>query len=167
VLRRVLTRAEAGGLMGSVIEALVLQARLHEEQGRTGEALLALSRALALAEPAGYVRLFIDEGTPIITLLRRAQQRSTAPAYVAALLTSSGAAGAPAGTSAPRLVEPLSTREREIVRLLASGLSTTEIAGQLFVSAGTVRNHLKSIFGKLDAHSRLQAVERARTLHLL
>jgi LuxR family maltose regulon positive regulatory protein len=67
----------------------------------------------------------------------------------------------------PALVEPLSARERELVGLLASGLSTPEIAAHLFITSGTVRNHLKNIFGKLDAHSRLQAVERARALSLL
>lgn len=68
---------------------------------------------------------------------------------------------------AAQLVEPLSARAREVVGLLAAGLSTTEIATHLFVRVGTVRNHLKSIYGKLDVHSRLQAVERARALRLL
>ncbi len=82
-------------------------------------------------------------------------------------LAARGTADTPAGTPGLQLVEPLSAREREVVGLLASGLSTTEISGRLFVTAGTVRNHLKNIYGKLDAHSRLQAVERARALRLL
>jgi LuxR family maltose regulon positive regulatory protein len=167
LLRGLLERAEAGGLTGCVIEIFVLLARISWEQDQPAPAMIALSRALALAEPAGYIRLFVDEGAPLVALLRRAQERGVAREHVARLLVACGAAEAPAGTPAALLVEPLSAREREVVALLASGLSTAEIAGHLFVTVGTVRNHLKSIYGKLDAHSRLQAVERARTLGLL
>jgi LuxR family maltose regulon positive regulatory protein len=167
LLRKLRARAEAGGLTGSSIEILLMQARLHQEQNQEVEALIALGCALALAESAGYVRLFVDEGPPIIRLLRRAQRRGVAPTYVARLLVACGAANAPDIPPGSGLIDPLSAREREIVGLLASGLSTAEIAGQLFVTAGTVRNHLKNIFGKLDVHSRLQAVERARALQLL
>jgi LuxR family maltose regulon positive regulatory protein len=128
--------------------------------------MIPLSRALALAEPAGYVRLFVDEGAPMVALLRQAQERSVAPEYVARLLAAFGASETSA-TPVALLPDPLSAREQEVVSLLASGLSTAEIADHLFVTAGTVRNHLKSIYGKLDVHSRLQAVERARALNLL
>jgi LuxR family maltose regulon positive regulatory protein len=167
LLRRLLGRAEAGGLTGCVLEILALQARLFQEQDHVAQAMIALSRALALAEPQGYIRLYVDEGTPMVALLRQAQVRGVAPAYVAALLTACGSAPQAPSAAAPALVEPLSTRERELLRLLAAGLSTPEIAAQLFITTGTVRNHLKSIYGKLAVHSRLQAVERARALGLL
>jgi LuxR family maltose regulon positive regulatory protein len=169
LLQRLLGRAEAGGLMGCVLEILALQARLFLEQDQIAQAMIALSRALALAEPQGYVRLFVDEGPPMVALLRQAQARGVAPTYVAALLTACGSAlqGQAPSPAAPALVEPLSSRERELLRLLAAGLSTPEIAAQLYITVGTVRNHLKSIYGKLAMHSRLQAVERARALGLL
>lgn len=177
LLQRLLSRAEGGGLTGSVIEILALHARLCMEQDQPARAMIALTRALALAEPEGYVRVFVDEGAPMVTLLRQARARGVAPAYVAALLCACAAAetaangvaavGLIGGVSAAPLVEPLSARELELLRLLAAGLSTPEIATQLFITTGTARNHLKSIYGKLDVHSRLQAVERARALNLL
>jgi LuxR family maltose regulon positive regulatory protein len=166
LLRRLLERAEVGGLRGCVLEILALQARLYREGGDEARAMLALSRALELAEPEGYVRLFVDEGAPMVALLRQAQARGLTPAYVAALLAACGDA-APEPSAAALRVDPLSARERELLRLLAAGLSTSEIAAHLFITADTVRSHLKNIYGKLDVHSRLQAVERARALGLL
>lgn len=167
LLPRLLGIAEAGDLAGCVIEILILQARLFLEQDQSAQAMIALTRALSLAGPEGYVRVFVDEGAPMVALLRQAQARGVAPDYVAALLAVCGAPVAAAAGHAPVLIEPLSARERELLRLLAAGLSTAEIAAQLFITAGTARNHLKSIYGKLDVHSRLQAVERARALRLL
>lgn len=167
LLTRLLGRAEAGGLLGCAIEILALHARLLHEKGQEAPAMIALSRALALAEPEGYVRLFVDEGPPMIGLLRQAQARGVAPAYVAALLSACGSAPPSPSPLAAALVEPLTVRELEALRLLAAGLSTPEIAAQLYVTVGTVRSHLKSISRKLDVHSRLQAVERARALGLL
>jgi LuxR family maltose regulon positive regulatory protein len=104
-----------------------------------------------------------------VALLLQAQRRGVALGYVDTLLAACGAAqpAAPMAVATTALVEPVSAREQELLQLLAAGLSTTEIAAQLFITVGTVRNHLKSIFGKLDAHSRLQAVERARAFGLL
>ncbi|HEX5506321.1 MAG TPA: LuxR C-terminal-related transcriptional regulator, partial [Thermomicrobiales bacterium] len=134
---------------------------------RPAAALLALGRALALAEPEGYARAFVDEGAPLVALLRLARARGVAPDYVAALLAACGDEPDAAPTAAAALVEPLSARERELLRLVAAGLATPEIAAHLFISPNTVRNHLKSVYGKLGVHSRLQAVERARALGLL
>jgi LuxR family maltose regulon positive regulatory protein len=167
LLQRLLESAEAGGLRGCVLEILALRARLFLEQDQMAQAMITLSRALALAEPEGYVRLFVDEGAPMVTLLRHAQARGMMPAYVATLLTACGSARQAPSPTASVLVEPLSARERELLHLLAAGLSTPEIATQLFLTTGTVRNHLKHIYRKLAVHSRLQAVERARTLGLL
>lgn len=168
LLPRLLGDAEAGGLVGCLIEILALQARLHAERDQPTQAMMALTRALMLAEPEGYIRPFVDEGAPMVALLRQAQRRGVTPGYVATLLAAYGG-GHPAAApvAAAALVEPISAREQELLQLLAAGLSTAEIASQLFITQGTVRNHLKSIFGKLDAHSRLQAVERARVLGLL
>ena len=166
LLTRLLGVAQAGGLTGCVIEILVLQARTLLEGAREAEAMIALSRALSLAEPEGYVRLFLDEGTPMVTLLWQARARGVAPTAVAALLAAYGSA--PQSVSqAMALIEPLSARERELLTLLAAGLTTPEIAARLYVTAGTVRSHLKTISRKLDVHSRLQAVERARALGLV
>jgi LuxR family maltose regulon positive regulatory protein len=167
LLQRLRGRAEAGGLMAVMLEVLALQARLCLEQDRVAQAMLALSEALALAEPEGYVRLFVDEGAPMVGLLRQAQRRSVAPAYVAALLAACGSSPETMSRAAHILLDPLSGREGEVLRLLAAGLSTSEIAAQLFITADTVRTHLKHIYGKLDVHSRLHAVARARTLGLL
>ncbi|HET8628338.1 MAG TPA: LuxR C-terminal-related transcriptional regulator [Thermomicrobiales bacterium] len=167
LLPALLARTEAGGLTDCTIEALALAARLALERDGAAPALLALGRALALAEPEGFVRAFLDEGAPMVALLRLARSRGVATKYVAALLAACGDEPEATPTAAAALIEPLSARERELLGLLAAGLGTREIAAQLFISPGTVRNHLKSIYGKLGAHSRLQAVERARALGLL
>lgn len=157
--------AEAGGLAGCMIEVLVLRALSLKGQGQTAQAMLALTHALSLAEPQGYIRLLVDEGSRVVGLLRETRSRGVARDYVDELLAASEAAGV-AVADDHGLAEPLSARELELLRLLASGLSTSEIAGQLFITTGTARNHLKSIFGKLEVHSRVQAVERARALNL-
>jgi len=167
LLRMLLGRAEAGGLTGCMIEILALQARLLLEQDHLAQAMIALSSALALAEPEGYVRVFVDDGTPMVTLLRHARARGVAPEYVAALLTAGGEAAGASSSATLALGDPLSVRERELLRLLAARLSTPELAAQLFITPGTARIHLKHIYRKLDVHSRLQAVERARALNLL
>ncbi len=104
----------------------------------------------------------------MLALLRQAGSRGVVPDYLDKLLA---AFGTTAQVSSPPLaavlIDPLSEREREILRLIAAGLSTHEIADELVIVVGTVRNHIKHIYSKLDAHSRLQAVEHARTLNLL
>jgi LuxR family maltose regulon positive regulatory protein len=150
-----------------MIEVLALQAIALQAQGDPSAALLALQRALTLAEPEGYVRCFVDEGAPMATVLRQAQARGVAGHYVGTLLAAFGAATGPAAKSPLPVHEALTPRELTILQLVAAGLSVDEIAERAIIAPGTVRNHLKSIYGKLDAHSRLQAVERARALHLL
>lgn len=167
MLRKLIGIAEAGGLTGCVIEILALQARIFLEQAQIAQAMIALTRALSLGEPEGYLRVFVDEGAHMAALLRQAQIRDVAPAYVAMLLSACGSEPQAASPATSVLVDPLSARELELLRLLAAGLSAAEIAAQLFITAGTARNHLKNIYGKLDVHNRLQAVERARALRLL
>ena len=129
---------------------------------------MALERALALAEPEGYVRTFVDEGSPMTVLLREAADRGIATAYVARLLTAAG----DAEDSSPQrrrqgLVDPLSQRELDVLRLLGTDLGGPEIAGELVVSLNTVRTHTKNIYAKLGVNNRRAAVRRAEELDLM
>jgi LuxR family maltose regulon positive regulatory protein len=165
-LDRLLGAAEEGDRTGSVLEILVLQALAHQMHGDIAAALRPLERALALAEPEGYVRIFVDEGGPMLILLRAAAKRGIAASYVRRLLTAFGQTEG--GTSATQgLIEPLSARERDVLRLLATDLSGPEIARELIVSLSTVRTHTNRIFAKLGVNSRRAAVRRAEELDLL
>ena len=158
--------AEAAGAMGNSIEILILQAMALQAQGKVDQALIPLERALSLARPEGYVRTFIDEGAPMGELLRQTAARGTEWDYVNALLAALERETRAKDTH-PLLVEPLSERELEVLRLLSTGLSNKEIAQTLFVAVGTVKQHLKSIYGKLEVHNRTEAASRARDLSLL
>ena len=172
LLERLLSAAEAGGRTGSVIEILVLLALARHAGGDTAGSLAPLERALSLAEPEGYVRVFVGEGPPMASLLRAiAKQRGTSD-YVHRLRE---ACGQDRGTNPvipatrPRqgIVEPLSDRELDVLRLLATDLDGPDIARQLTVSLNTMRTHTKSIYAKLGVNSRRAAVRRAEELDLL
>jgi LuxR family maltose regulon positive regulatory protein len=165
LLERLLHSAEDGARTGSVVEILVLQALAHQMRGHVQAALAPLERALTLAEPERYVRVFVDEGPPMLALLEVAK-RQRAGDYVRRLLTAFGSAQdrVPA---IQRLVEPLSERELDVLRLLATDLGGPEIARELTVSLSTMRTHTRSIFNKLGVSSRRAAVRRAEELHLL
>ncbi len=178
VLKPLLQTTERLGRGGSAIEILALQALAYQAQGDVTQALMALERALSLAEPEGYVRIFVDEGQPMAELLRRAVARGIAADYVGELLAAfCSEAEYPKATATPpysscvlpasSVVEPLTERELEVLRLLTSHLSSTEIAEELFVAASTVRSHIKSIYSKLNVHSRSDAVQQAKDLRLL
>jgi LuxR family maltose regulon positive regulatory protein len=169
-LARVSQQAHDVGAAGWLIEVLVLQTLALQAVGKTDEALGALSQALALAEPEGYVRTFIDEGDVMVALLRQVGLRGVLPEYVSRLLAACGAAGQAKqrdAEPAPQLQEALSGRERDVLRLLAAGLSNQQIADELCVSLNTVRTHTKRLYSKLDVHSRAHAASRARALKLL
>jgi LuxR family maltose regulon positive regulatory protein len=165
LLERLLRAAEEGRRTGSVIEILVLQALTHQARDDIPAALAPLRCALALAEPEGYVRIFADEGPPMASLLRAAAKLRIAPSYVRRLL----AAVNKTGDSTPvtqGLIEPLSERELEVLRLLGTDLGGPDIARELVVSLHTVRTHTKNIYAKLGVNNRRAAVRRARELDL-
>ncbi len=178
---------EAGGLIGSAIEFFMLHALALRQLDRPEEARAVFARALTLAEPGGYVRLFVDEGEASRLLILDCGLRS-APAglrienssarllsYRDRLLTSFPAAESSSVAQpikSPRskmqdLVEPLSDRELEVLRLIAEGYANQEIADRLVVALSTVKTHINNIYGKLGVQSRTQALARARTLGLL
>mgnify|MGYP001825967594 CR=1 FL=1 len=141
-----------------------------------GDAALALGKlehALKLAEPEGFVRIFVDEGPPMARLLYEALNRGIAPDYVRRLLVAFPVAepeplDRPATrTPESELVEPLSERELEVLQLIADGLTNQEVANRLYLTLNTVKAHTRNIYGKLDAHSRTQAVARAKALGVL
>jgi LuxR family maltose regulon positive regulatory protein len=181
LLERLLQAAQAGGRTGSVIEIQLLLALANQALGDLRAALMPLGRALTLAEPEGYVRLLADEGPAMARLLRTAVAHRIAPNYAGRLLTavsvvhdedhqhrrSASAAPLPASSSAQPLIEPLTQREVDVLRLLTTELSGPEIADQLVVALSTVHTHTKSIYSKLNVTNRRAAVKRATELHLL
>ena len=167
LLQRQLEAARAAGRVGNTLTILILQALAFQMGGDEDQALSALERALTLGEPEGYVRTFVDEGEPMVRLLRRALARGIAPSYVGKLLAASGETAQPAHPAAQTLVEPLTERESEVLRLLAAGLSNREIAEELVVAVSTVKSHVNHIYGKLGVKSRTRAVARAQELNLV
>ena len=175
LLERLLKAAQEGGRMGSVIEILVLQALAHHAKGDLPAALLPLGQALTLAKPQGYMRIFLDEGSSMEQLLREAAARKIMPNYTSKLLAafeaqgqgSASAAPMPASPASQSLIEPLSQRELEVLRLFKTDLSGPEIANQLMIALSTVRTHTKSIYNKLNVQDRRAAVKRAAELNLI
>jgi LuxR family maltose regulon positive regulatory protein len=175
LLDRLLRAAEQGERTGSVIEILIVQALAHQTRGNSSAALGALRGALSVAEPEGYVRIFVDEGLPMVHMLLEATARGILPDYTGMLLAAWGSehpgrAGDPPPRTAPTsspLVEPLSERELDVLRLFKTELSGPEIANELMIAVSTVRTHTKSIFSKLDVTNRRAAVIRAAELGLI
>jgi LuxR family transcriptional regulator, maltose regulon positive regulatory protein len=176
LLERLLQAADTGRRMGSVIEILTLQSLAYQAQGHQPRAFASLERALALAEPEGYVRVFVDEGEAMRLLIL--DFRSTiAPrahpllGYVDRILDyfpqpAKDGLQSKIANQKSKIVEPLSERELEVLKLLRSELSGPEIADQLIVSLNTLRTHTKSIFNKLGVNNRRAAVRRAEELDI-
>jgi len=173
LLGRLLQAAEAGGRMGSVIEILVAQALALQTQGNVSQALASVERALALAEPEGYVRIFVDEGEAMRVLIEKQSRNRDHPlsGYADKLLAAfTQPVAAPKSAIIHQksdMIEPLSNRELEVLKLLRSELSGPEIAQQLIVSLHTLRTHTNNIFNKLGVNNRRAAVRRAEELDLL
>jgi LuxR family maltose regulon positive regulatory protein len=166
LLERLLQAAEAGGRSGSLIEILAVLALAHHARGNLPAALPPLERALMLAEPEGYVRVFVDEGPGMAALLEAAGRQGIARSYVRHLLAAFGQRENSARVT-QALVEPLSERELDVLRLLGTDLSGPDIARELVVSLNTVRTHTKSIYAKLGVNNRRAAVRRGEELNLL
>jgi LuxR family maltose regulon positive regulatory protein len=168
LLTRLLDAAQADGRWGSVLEIWLLQALAYAADDEIDAALDALAQALGRAEPEGYVRLFVDQGAPMAALLRAASERGIASDYVARLLDYfTSPEKRPQTPSTSVLIEPLSDRESDVLRMLATELSGPEIARELVISLNTLRTHTKNIYGKLDVNSRRAAVNRAKEFGLL
>ena len=165
LLERLLRAAEAGGRTRSMIEILLLQALAKKNGGADSDALVPLTRALDLAEPEDYVRLFVDEGQPMATLLGAAAAHGIAVGYARRLLAASETPEE--SPAAQPLVDPLSERELDVLRLLATELSGPEIARELVVSLHTVRTHTRNIYAKLGVNNRRAAVRRGEELDLV
>jgi LuxR family maltose regulon positive regulatory protein len=163
LLGRLHQAAKSAGRTGSLIEILILQSITASARNRASESLSALEQALRLAEPEGFVRIFLDEGKPLIELLRRAVVQGIHVPYALHLLHAFGE-----GTAVPQpLIVPLSERELEILRRIAAGYSNQEIAQDLVIAVSTVKKHVNNIYGKLGVGSRTRAVAMARELELL
>jgi LuxR family maltose regulon positive regulatory protein len=178
LLERLRIAAQTGGRMGSVIEILVLQALVQQAAGNMRSGLDLLAQALVLAEPEGFLRVFLDEGTPMRDMLRHATARGLAGPYTRQVLAAFDApqvkqTAAPVGgatraaAGAMHDVVAMTTRELEILRLIAAGLRNQEIAEHLSISAATVKRHIANAYGKLGAGHRTEALVRAKELRLL
>ncbi|MCP5099672.1 MAG: hypothetical protein GY943_29310 [Chloroflexi bacterium] len=170
LLERLLAIEEKSGAMGLVISIHVLQTIAWQTTKNNESALTALKRAISLAEPEGYVRIFMEDSAIMQPLLQQLAHQGIATAYVNQLLSALENENKSATTepSLPEpLEEPLSDREIEVLRLMETDLRAPEIADQIFVSVHTVRSHIKSIYRKLNVHSRYEAVAKAQELALL
>ena len=176
LLERLLKAAQEGGRSGSTIEILVLLSLAHYAQGDIPAALIPLHQALTLAEAEGYVRMFLDEGPIMAQLLLEAAAHGILSDYTGKLLTAiqpeqtpilASPDKSPLPAASLSLVEPLSQRELEILRLFKTELSGPEIADNLVIALSTVRTHTKSIFSKLNVNNRRAAVKRAAELGLM
>ena len=172
VLESFCQKVETRGWQDERLKGLVLLAVALQTLRETDRVMKALGEALALAEPGGFIRIFVDEGMPMAQLLSGAAARGMNPDYIAKLMAafeaevqkSEGASSLP---SAQLLIEPLGLRELEILRLIAQGLSNHEIGERLFLAISTVKGHNRNIFAKLQVQRRTEAIVRARELGLL
>jgi LuxR family transcriptional regulator, maltose regulon positive regulatory protein len=176
LLSRLQSMMEATERLGKLMEVLVLQSVALKMQGDPSSALAVLERAMSLGRPEGYMRVFLDTGKPIETLLKAGVARwenRDILAYARKVLAAFYAEQAerpslPDMTSQGEpLTEPLSERELEVLYLVAAGWSNQEIADKLVISVRTVKKHVENIHGKLGVRSRAQAAVRARELKLL
>jgi len=166
LLKRLLPEVEDEGRMSVQIESLALRAILHWKRGEEALAMMSLEHALRLAHPEGYIHLFTDLGLPMGRLLQEAHARKVMPDYVDELLSVFDDMSSTKSTL-PALPEPLTSREEDILKRMAAGLTNQEIADELIISAETVKKHTSHIYQKLGVHNRTEAAAKARELNLL
>jgi LuxR family maltose regulon positive regulatory protein len=172
VLEPLRQQMEAKGWADEQLKVMVLQAVALHAHGEKDKAVQLLGEALTLAEPGGFIRIFVDEGAPMSQLLLEAASQGVMPDYIGKLLAVFEAEkrkskDKPDLPHAKLLIEQLSQRELEVLQLIAQGLSNREISERLFLALSTVKGHNRIIFGKLQVQSRTEAVARARELGLL
>jgi LuxR family maltose regulon positive regulatory protein len=170
---------EAKGWQNERLKVMALQAVALQAHGEHDNALQVLGDVLALAEPGGFIRIFVDEGTPMAELLTMMKDKKDERMneYIHKLLTAFGQEeklhsssfipSASLRTGLQPLIEPLSQRELEVLQLIAQGLSNREISERLFLALDTVKGHNRRIYGKLQVQRRTEAIARARELGLL
>jgi LuxR family maltose regulon positive regulatory protein len=170
LLERLLVAAEHGGRAGNATEILIVMALAHRARGDDAAASAALAQALAQAETESYVRIFVEDFPALAPLLRATSPGGAAGAHaqrvIAAALAASAVEGPPVGSVPAALIDELSSRELDVLRLLRSDLNGPDIARELMVSVNTVRTHTKNIYMKLGVNNRREAVTRASELGL-
>ena len=164
---RLLRPAKAAKRIGRVIEILALQALALQGKKDIAQAISVLLEALSLAQPGGYVRIFLDEGEPMARLLYQVKSQRFGQGYESELLSALGGKSGAELPAAQLLIEPLTTRELEVLRLIEAGDTNQDIADRLVISIPTVKRHISNINTKLGAKNRTQAVSLARELGLL
>jgi LuxR family maltose regulon positive regulatory protein len=173
LLERLLKKAEDEKRMGSTLEILITTALAYHAQGSTSQAFASLERALTLAQPEGYFRIFVNEGETLRSLLSdfrgllEKQSRDNKPELMGYINKLLSAFSPPADIPLSNLTELLSQRELEVLRLIAQGLSNDEISQRLFLALDTVKGHNRRIYNKLQVQRRTEAIIRARELGLL
>lgn len=167
LLARLHDFAKAGARKARLMEVLLLQALVWQTWGDRLRSLSLLQQALDIPRSKDYIRLFVDEGKPMAELLHYAASQRIHLKYVSRLLVAFGPVEGQALATVQPLIEPLSDRELEVLRHLATGLSNQAIADKLFVSLAAVKWHARNIYGKLNVSNRTQAVARARELGIL
>jgi LuxR family maltose regulon positive regulatory protein len=163
---RLLQKAQVASRVGQIIEILVLQALAFQGKKDMPRAMAILDKAVSLAQPEGYVCTFLDEGEPMAKLLYQAQAHRVGAGYASELLSAVGRASGTTPPPVQLLIEPLSMREIEVLKLIEAGHSNQEIAARLVISMATVKRHISNIYAKLGAKSRTQAVSLGRELRL-
>ena len=167
LLDRLVKRAEESGWTNNLIQLLNVRALTFAQKDQPTRALTTLSQSLTLAEPEGYIRVFVNEGNPMAHLLRTASSRGVQPAYIGKLQ----AAFMPLTNESPvvahALFEPLTAREVKVLELMAAGLTNREIADELTIAIGTVAKYSNNIFTKLNVRNRMQATQRGQALELI
>ncbi len=166
ILELLQSEADTAHWDGKQLKVMVLQAIAFFDQGEKNKAIQLMGKVLTLTEPEGFIRIFVDEGLPMFRLLSETASRGIMPEYIGRLVTAFKAEKEGNEEMQP-LIDPLSQRELEVLKLIALGLSNHEIGEKLFLALDTVKGHNRRIFSKLDVKNRTMAITKARSLNIL